>query len=135
MGERQAEAEGEAGSPRTREPAAGLGPRTLGSHPGPQTDAQPLSSPGAPPPPSIRALNAPAQSLHLLCVRWEASLTVTHTEGDTWAHMEVVFQFSSLMAGARMDFVTGQPGRVWGLGESDLSLVTRTRGGWIGTQT
>ena len=31
-----------------REPNAGLNPRTLGSHPEPKADAQPLSQPGAP---------------------------------------------------------------------------------------
>ena len=48
--EREAEtqAEGEAGSPLTKEPNAGLDPRTPGSHPELKTDAQPLSPPGAP---------------------------------------------------------------------------------------
>ena len=31
-----------------REPSAGLDPRTLGSHPGPKVDAQPLSHSGVP---------------------------------------------------------------------------------------
>ena len=45
--EREAEtqAEGEAGS---REPDAGLDPRTPGSHPEPKADTQPLSHSGAP---------------------------------------------------------------------------------------
>ena len=38
--------EREAGS--HREPNVGLDPRTLGSHPEPKADAQPLSHPGAP---------------------------------------------------------------------------------------
>ena len=43
--QREAEAEGEAGS---REPDAGLDPRTPGSRPEPKADAQPLSHPGIP---------------------------------------------------------------------------------------
>ena len=31
-----------------REPEVGLGPGTLGSHPGPKADTQPLSEPGIP---------------------------------------------------------------------------------------
>ena len=31
-----------------REPDVGLNPRTLGSHPGPKADTQPLSHPGVP---------------------------------------------------------------------------------------
>ena len=46
----QREAEGEAGSPQSREPHAGLNPRTLGSRPEPKAGAQPLSHPGAPNP-------------------------------------------------------------------------------------
>ena len=42
----EAEAEGEAGSPRSREPDAGLDPRTPGSRPEPNADAQLLSQPG-----------------------------------------------------------------------------------------
>jgi len=37
--ERETEAEGEAGSPRSREPDAGLNPRTLGSQPELKADA------------------------------------------------------------------------------------------------
>ena len=37
QGEKQAE--GEAGSPLSREPDAGLDPRTVGSHPEPKADA------------------------------------------------------------------------------------------------
>ena len=36
------------GRHRHREPGVGLDPRTLGSHPGPKADTQPLSHPGAP---------------------------------------------------------------------------------------
>ena len=39
--ESETQAEGEAGSPR--EPDVGHDPRTLGSHPEPKADAQPLS--------------------------------------------------------------------------------------------
>lgn len=41
-------AEGEAGSPLSREPDAGLHPRTPGSRPEQKADAQPLSHPGDP---------------------------------------------------------------------------------------
>ena len=44
--EEEAQAEAEAGS--SREPDAGLDPRTPGSHPDPKADAQPLSHPGIP---------------------------------------------------------------------------------------
>ena len=40
--------EGEAGSSLSREPEAGLDPRTPGSGPEPKADAQALSHPGAP---------------------------------------------------------------------------------------
>jgi len=40
--------EGEAGFPRSREPNAGLDPRTLGSRPEPKADAERPSHPGAP---------------------------------------------------------------------------------------
>ena len=43
-----AEGEGEAGSLLSREPDAGLDPRTLGSRPEPKADTQPLNHPGAP---------------------------------------------------------------------------------------
>ena len=51
MKEAETQAEGEAvsaGCPLSRQPEAGLDPRTLGSQPGPKADAQPLSHPGAP---------------------------------------------------------------------------------------
>ena len=39
IGEQQSEAEGEAGSPPSKESDVGLNPRTLGSQPEPKTDA------------------------------------------------------------------------------------------------
>ena len=44
-----AEAEGEAGSPLSREPGVGLGPRTPGSRPELKADAEPTEPPQAPP--------------------------------------------------------------------------------------
>ena len=42
------EGEGEAGSPLSREPVAGLDPRTLGSGPELKADAQPIEPPRCP---------------------------------------------------------------------------------------
>ena len=47
LAERQAEREGEAGSLLSREPDAGLNPRTLRSCPEPKSGVNPLSHPGA----------------------------------------------------------------------------------------
>ena len=46
--EREAEAQAEAEAGSSREPDAGLDPRTPGLHSGPKADAQPLSPPGVP---------------------------------------------------------------------------------------
>ena len=44
----ETQAEGEAGSSRSRKPNVGLDPRTLGSRPELKAEAQPLSHPGVP---------------------------------------------------------------------------------------
>ena len=46
--EREAETQQKEKQAPYREPNVGLNPRTPGSHPEPQADAQPLSHPGAP---------------------------------------------------------------------------------------
>ena len=48
-GVQQAEGEGEAGSPLSREPDTGLDPRTLGSWPEPKVGTYPTEPPRCPP--------------------------------------------------------------------------------------